>query len=199
MKITFKTSNYEKYYKDLIPYLKKENSQKYFIIILSLLASIFFFIFAINPTLSTIAKLKKQITDAQFVEEKLSTKINNLSILSQEYQNIQDDIPLIMDAIPQSAQVPNLVGQIQSLGQESSVEIINIQVSPVSLISATSTQSSSFVFDVSGTSTYDNLERFIDELTKMQRALSIVGIQATENTDGEGIDFIIKGRAFYKK
>lgn len=199
MKSFFKPSNYDKYYKDFVPYIKKENNQKYLMIILSLLASIFFFIFAINPTLSTIAKLRKQISDARFVEEKLSQKINNLSSLSQQYQKIESDIPFIIDAIPEDPKVPTLVGQIQSLGQESSIQILNIEVFPVSLIAATSTQSSSFDFNVSGNSSYENMEKFIDDLSNMQRALSISGIQTSISTENENIDFIIKGKAYYKK
>lgn len=199
MKTFFKPSNYDKYYKNLVPYLKKENSQKYFLIVLSLSASIFFILFAINPTLSTIAGLKKQIEDAKFVEGQLSQKINNLSLLSQEYQEIEEDIPFILDAVPQNPEVPALVGQIQSLGQESSVQIYNIEVHPVNLISSTSTQSSYFGFDISGTSSNENLQIFIDNLTNMQRALSIIGVQAAKNAEGDVVDFIIKGRAFYKK
>lgn len=199
MKKLIKTSNYEKYYKDFVPYLKKEKSQKYLLIILSLSASIFFFIFAINPTLSTIAKLKKQISDAKYVEGMLSQKINNLSSLTQEYQTIESDIPYIMDANPKNPQVPILVGQIQTLGKDSSIEVTNIEVKPVNLISPTSTQSSSLNFEISGKSTYDNMQKFIDDLNKMQRALSIVGIQASKSLEGEGLDFIIKAQAYFKK
>jgi Tfp pilus assembly protein PilO len=199
MKIFLKTSNYEKYYKELVPYLKKENSQKYFIIVLSLTASIFFLIFAINPTLSTIAKLKKQISDAQYVEQMLSQKIKNISNLSQEYQIIENDIPLIMDAVPQSPQIPTFVGQIQTLGQESSIMIVNIEVLPVNLNSRIATQSSSFTFEISGNSSYENMQKFIDDLIKMQRALSIIGIQTSKDTETDSIDFIIKGLAYFKK
>src|SRR3990172_232382 len=100
MKFPLKKSNYEKYYKDFIPYFKREKSQKYLTIILSVSAAIFFFIFAINPTLSTIAKLNKQISDSEMVEQKLSQKVNNLSSLSQEYEKIKPDLPVIMDTIP---------------------------------------------------------------------------------------------------
>jgi len=199
MKKLFKTSNYEKYYKDLVPVIKKENNQKYFLIILSLAASIFFFIFAINPTLSTIAKLKKQITDATFVEQQLSQKINNISQLSQEYQLIQPDLPLIFDAVPKEPQVPTLVGQIQSLGSQSSVQLTNIEVLPVNLTSSVSTVSSSLSFNISGISSFENMQNFIDNLIVSQRVISVSSIQASKSEEGENFDFIIKGSAYYKK
>ncbi len=199
MKFLTRNSNYEKYYQDILPYFKNEKTQKYFAIILTISASIFFFLFAINPTLSTIAKLKRQITDSKIVEGKLSQKINNLSSLSQAYESAKGDIPLIMDAIPQSANAPTLVGQIQSLAQQSSVNISSINVSPVNLSSQSSSTSSTFGFEVTGKSTYDNLQKFLSNLVNMQRAVSINSIQMSKSIDSGDIEMVIKGQAYFKK
>jgi len=198
MKNFFKPSNYEKYYKDLVPYLKKEKNQKYLTIILTLSASIFFFLFAINPTVSTIVKLKKQITDAQFVEGKLSQKITNLSSLSQQYQEIQSDIPLILDAIPTTPEAPSLVGQIQTIAADSSVQIGDIDIGTVILNSKDSSESSSFTYTATGQGSFTDTQIFISNLTTMQRALSITSIQITRST-GDSVSFIIKGLAYFKK
>lgn len=199
MKKTAKLSNYDKYYKDLVPIVKKEKNQKYFFIILSLTVSIFFFIFAINPTLSTIAKLKKQITDARYVEEKLTQKIQNLSSLSQQYQEIRNDIPLIMDAIPNEPDAPSLVGQIQTVGKDSNVQLNNVEILPVNLVSVSSTTSSSFSFNVSGSGSYENTQKFIDDLTNMQRALAIESVQLSKGAENDLFSFTIQGLAYYKK
>jgi len=200
MKITSKNKNYEKYYKDLVPYLKKEQSQKYLFITLSICASIFFLIFAINPTLSTIANLKKQINDATFIEEKLSQKVKNLSSLSQEYQTIQEDIPYVLDAIPQSPKVPTLVGQIRALGEQSSVQITNIEILPVALTSNNPSSNANFAFSVVGNSSFLNTQTFLKNLTNMQRVLSISSIQISKNSELEDqVDFVFKGSAYFKK
>jgi Tfp pilus assembly protein PilO len=199
MKFHIKNSNYEKYYKDLIPIFKKEKNQRYLFIILSITASIFFIIFAINPTLSTITKLKKQITDSKFVEAQLSEKINNLSILTQEYEQIKPDLPIILDAVPGSPQTPNLVGQIQSLAKQSSVNLTSVKVVSVNLNPQVSTRSSVFNFEVSGKSSYDNLNSFVSNLLKMQRALTISSIQVSKSTANGEIDLALKGQAYFKK
>jgi len=200
LKILSKNTNYEKYYKDLVPYLKKEESQKYFYIILSISASVFFLIFAINPTLSTIANLKKQISDARFVDERLSTKVQNLSSLSQEYQIIQPYIPFVLDAIPQSPKAPTLVGQIATLGQINSVTISNIEIMPVSLTAKNTSSSAEFSFNVIGTSEFSNAQNFLNDLVSMQRVLSVTSIQITSNSKIEKqVDFIFKGSAYFKK
>lgn len=199
MRNFLKTSNFDKYYKDLVPYFKKEKNQQYFTIILSLTASIFFIVFAINPTISTIVNLRKQLTDAQLVDEKLTQKINNLSSLSQQYQTIEGDIPLILDALPENPEAPTLVGQIQTIGENSSVQISDIEILPINLSVKNSTKSSSFEFNVTGVGSFANIQGFLENLISMQRAVSIKSIQFVENADGEDLSFVIKGLAYFKK
>lgn len=200
MKIFSKNYNYEKYYKEFVPYLKKEESQKYFYIILSISASIFFLIFAIHPTISTIVNLKKQISDAKYVEEKLSTKVTNLSSLSKQYQIIKPDIPLVLDAVPQNPQAPTLVGQIKTLGADNSVTITNIEILPVSLTTKGASKSANFTFSIRGSSEFNNAQKFLNELINMQRALSVTSIQINTNSKVENqVDFLYKGSAYFKK
>ncbi|MGA2968093.1 MAG: hypothetical protein ABSD69_02925, partial [Candidatus Levyibacteriota bacterium] len=53
-----KKDQYEKYL-ELIPDIKREKAQKYITIVLTLTTAIILGVFAINPTLSTIANLQK--------------------------------------------------------------------------------------------------------------------------------------------
>ncbi|MBI2621137.1 MAG: type 4a pilus biogenesis protein PilO [Candidatus Levybacteria bacterium] len=200
MKKIFKNLRYEKYYKDILPYLKKEKNQRYFTIILTLGASIFFALFAINPTLSTIAKLRREIEDSRFVEKKLSEKINNLSKLSSEYQKIQADLPFIMDTIPQKPEAPTLVAQIQSIAGDNSVEISKLDLASVKLESQEASVSSSFSFGLTGNGNYDNLQKFISDLVNMQRIVSVESISISKDTGVDGdLELIINGSAYFKK
>ncbi len=200
MRKIFKSIKYEKYYKDILPYLKKEKNQQYFTAILTLGASIFFALFAINPTLSTIIKLRKEVADSKFVEEKLSQKINNLSSLSTEYQNIQKDLPFVLDAIPLQPEAPILVAQVQSVAQDASVGIANIGVSPINLTSGAATQSSSFMFELTGQANYKNLQKFTTDLINIQRVVSVNTISITKTAQtGQNLQIDIKGSAYFKK
>ena len=200
MKNLFRSTNFEKYYKDLIPYFKKEKNQQYITLILTLSASIFFFIFAINPTLSTIANLKRQVSDAKFVEEKLSQKINNLSSLSLEYQTIKNDIPFILEAVPKNPEAPTLVAQIQALAEQSSIEVTKIEILPVDLNDRNATNSSSFFFELTGSSSFENIQKFLSSLTNMQRVISVDSIQISRIIkEGQGLELAVKGSAYFKK
>lgn len=199
MKKVFKGIKYEKYYKDILPYLKKQKNQEYFMAILTLGATIFFALFAINPTLSTIVKLRKEIEDSRFVESQLTKKVNNLSSLSTQYSEIQADIPIILDAIPEQPQAPTLVGQIQTIAQTSSVSIEVLDVSEVGLTENGASKSSNFSFNLTATSTYENLKKFISDLVSMQRIVSLEKITLTKNTDSESLQLDLQGTAYFKK
>ncbi len=199
MKKVFKGIKYEKYYKDILPYLKKQKNQEYFMVILTLGATIFFALFAINPTLSTIVKLRKEIEDSRFVESALTNKINHLSSLSTQYSEIQSDIPVILDAIPEQPQAPTLVGQIQTIAQTTSISIEELDISEVGLTDEGASKSSKFNFNLTATSTYENLKNFISELVIMQRIVSLEKITLTKNSDTESIQLDLQGTAYYKK
>ena len=200
MKKIFRDMKYEKYYKDVLPYLKKEKNQEYLTVILTLGVTIFFILFAINPTVTTIVKLRREVNDSRFVENKLSEKIKNLSNLSTQYQNVQQDLPLILEAIPKDPEAPTLVAQIQSIASESEVTITKIDVSSVNLVSKAASTSSSFAFEITGQGNYDNLDRFTSDLTNMQRVVSINSISISRETGTDQVlEIKINGFAYYKK
>lgn len=213
MKKIFKNIKYEKYYKDVLPYLKKDRNQQYFAIILTFSASIFFALFAINPTLSTIAKLKKEVADNKLVDQRLSEKINNLSLLSSAYQNIENDISFVTDAIPSRPEAPTLVAQIQSIANDSGVSISGLTITPVNLIPKESAKSSAFIFEFSAQGDFEKISKFISDIVNMQRIVSINGISIskanprseseseTEPDTGSDNDLNanIKGSVYFKK
>lgn len=207
MKKIFKNIKYEKYYKDILPYLKKDRNQQYLGIILTFTATIFFALFAINPTLSTIAKLRKEVMDSKLVDQKLSEKINNLSLLSSAYQDIKDDIPFVIDAIPTRPEAPTLVAQIKSIAKNSEVSLSGLNISPVSLVAKDSTNSSAFTFEFSAKGDYEKINKFISDLVDMQRIVFIDRISISRsNPESESksqsdnnLDTNIKGSVYFKK
>ena len=200
MKKPLRNVDYEKYYRLLFPYIKKGRNQKYLYIILTISSSIFFTIFAISPTLNTIVKLRREINDSIFVNEKLTQKVNNLSALTTSYNEIEDDLSFLLDAIPEEAQAPVLVGQIQAIASQHSVIFHLINVSPINFSENEATRSSSFTFELGGKSNYENFYNFISDLANMQRIVVIDEISIIK--EGESIQDLninIKGSAFYKK
>lgn len=198
MKLTNK-DYIEKYSKAIMPYLKNTKNQNYLTIILTIGASIFFFLFAINPTISTISKLQKEIEDNKLLDQKMSQKINNLSSLTTSYAEIEDDIPFLKDAVPQNPSTTDLIGQIQTLASQANLTIGVVEISPVNLTSL-NPKINSFNLSITASGQFNDTSRFINDLISMQRALTITSTQITRsNGSDHSVIVNIKAVAYFKK
>lgn len=181
-----------------VPNFKEERTQKFTTIVLTVLTLSFFGIFAINPTISTIVKLRKELEDNKFVDNKLTEKINNLSSLQKKYNSLQNDMPFILAAIPQSSEVPLLAAQIQAVAKNTNVIIENFQTFEVEIQKKTSPRNySSFSFALSLDGSYNDLYNFLKSLSNMQRVVSIDLISLTKKTTSSSLQLSIKGKAFF--
>lgn len=199
---TLKKDEYHKYL-ELMPDFKQEKTQKYITIVLTLLASIILGVFALGPTLSTIASLQKQLEDDKFVEQKLREKINNLSLLQQKYSSIQTDLPIVYDALPKISQIPLLTAQIQAVANDSSVKVTNFQTfqAEVSHTAVSTKKFASYNFSVTVQGSYQNMTVFMDKLVSFQRIVTIENVSVTKVTGLNATDLrlAVKGNAYFKE
>jgi len=186
----------------MLPSFQNEKTKKLTSIILTLTAVVLFGIFAINPTVSTILKLKKELADKKSVEKNLQEKIKNLSVLQERYAEIQADIPYILDAMPDKSQVALLMAQIQSIARDTNIDISNLQNLAVELFNQNiggETQHVSYSFSVSGIGSLQHIITFISDLVSMQRIVSVDTFSIDQTADtGGALRFNLQGSAFYK-
>lgn len=185
----------------MLPNLKEEKTKNFTTLILTLVALSFFGFFAISPTLSTIAQLRRQINDNEFVNKKLEQKIQNLSLLQGEYGLLEKDLPIVFAGIPQAPSAPLLVGQIQFLALESSLVITGLQVFQVELSQKTDkNELSSFVFSLEAQGTTPQLTNFLNSLLGFERIIILNNISLAKSSDKEEVlKLNLKGRAYFKK
>lgn len=187
-----------------LPYLNKERTQKFISIVLTLLALSFFGFFAINPTISTILKLQKELSDSQFVYNQLDSKIKNLSILRNQYANLQNDLPIIIDAVSMQPDVHLLFAQIQTVARESNVKILKLQNFEVEVLKnnkGPEKQYYSYSFSIGGSGSFENISNFLSTVTSMQRVINIevFAINNISSLDVASLGFNIQGAAFFKE
>lgn len=185
------------------PYLTPERSQKFFGIVLTFCALAFFGFFAIKPTVSTILKLQKELSDNQFVLGQLETKIKNLTTLRKQYFNLQNDLPIITSAIAIQPDAPLLFAQIQSIAQTSSIAIKKLQNFEVEVLRndrSTNKNYYSYSFTIAGSGSFENISKFVQTLTNMERVVNIDVFSINNITDqkSESLGFDIQGTAFFK-
>ncbi|MBI2025748.1 MAG: type 4a pilus biogenesis protein PilO [Candidatus Levybacteria bacterium] len=195
----FKKVNREKYskYLELIPDFKKEKAQKFTTLVLSLVAIIVLALFAINPTLSTIANLQKQLEDAKFVTGRLEQKINNLSVLQTKYNSIQPDLPIVYEAVPKSTEATKITGQLQTLTEEVSMKIVSIQVSEIEA----SKKGGFFyyTFSITASGNLENALDFLEKVANMQRVIDVSDISINIAAFDKSLQFNLQGKVFYKE
>lgn len=179
----------------------QERTQKFTTIVLTLIALSLFGLFAINPTISTIVKLRKEISDNKFIERQLQQKINNLSTLQEKYGLLQNDLPLILSAVPIKPEVPLLVALTQTAAKNSNVTLDSLQTSQVDLEKpGIAKKFSSFSFTLNADGTYNDLIKFITTITNIQRVVSLDSISITRKTGPTNLlQLNLKGRVFFSQ
>lgn len=188
-------------YLERFPALKQEKTQKFTSVVLTFIALSFFALFAINPTISTILTLRRELADNKFTEAQLTQKINNLSTLGRQYQQIEPDIPYVLAAMPQNPEISLLVAQMQTLARDSGVLLVGLQTFQVEVSTPKTAKKkySSFTFSLSAEGNYNNIFTLIDSISNMQRVVSLDIISINRKSDQTGtIQLSIKGTAYFK-
>lgn len=189
---------YREYLK-LLPNMQQENTRIITTLILTFAAMSFFGIFAINPTLSTIVTLKKQLSDSQLVHKKLATKISNLSTIQQQYSQLGPDLPTVYDAIPQTPHIPGLMGQIFALSKNTNVQTTSLAVSNIQLTGGKKPIESSYEFYLQAQGSYVDLINFTKSLTKINRIISVESISINKDIKLNTLALDIRGRGYFKE
>lgn len=187
-----------------LPYLNQERTQKFMSIALTLLALSFFGFFAINPTISTILKLRKELSDNQFVYNQLNVKIKNLSELRIRYADLQNDLSTITDAIATQPDVHLLFAQIQSAAQQSSIKILKLQNFEVEVLKNSTGPKKpyySYSFSMAGSGSLESVSNFVSTITNMQRVINIdiLAINNTTYQNVPSVGFNMQGTAYFKQ
>jgi Tfp pilus assembly protein PilO len=192
-------TKYREYLK-LLPNMEQDTTRSFVVLALTLGALSFFGIFAINPTLSTIADLQKQLSDDQTVDQQLKTKIDNLSSLEQQYNQLGSNLTNIYAAVPQDADVPLLSAQIAALAQKHNLEITSFHIGEIQLATALKdTKTQSFTFTLQALGKYNDMLNFSTELAKVNRIITIESFEVGKDSQTNNLILTLRGRQYFKQ
>jgi Tfp pilus assembly protein PilO len=191
---------YRRYFTDLGRFYQTKKARTYVGIILSILTITFFVIFAIKPTLTTIAQLIKQTKDQKLVVVALEKKIANLSQAQNEYLAVESDLYLVDEALPQEPQVPLLIKQLETLAYQSGVSIGRLRINEVDLKKTGSTkiekQPLSFSFAAFGN--YSNLKTFLSSLSSLRTIILVESFSFQKGTvEKSGLSLNLAAKAWF--
>ena len=188
-------------YFELLPDFQNEKAQKFTSLVLSIVALSFLGLFAINPTLSTIARLNKELSDNKKTDRQLQQKISSLSILGQKYNSLQDNLPFVLSSIPNNPEVPLLLSQLQSIIKNADLTITSLQSFQVEAVSSNTKNKkySSYSFSFSGNGSYENIAKFISTLLNMQRIISLDNFSISKSNQSGLLQITLRGTAYFKE
>lgn len=160
---------------------RREKIHTYGSLILTLTAILFFGIFAITPTLSTIFELRKSLEDSKYLDTQLQIKINHLTKLQDSYPTVSKDLPIIYAGIPQTPATTKLTGQIRQLATDSHVTLRSINTQSVYIAKAQETKKTltPFIINITARGSNEDLLKFAALLTGFERILRVNFITVT--------------------
>jgi len=85
-------------------------------------------VFAIQPTLMTMAELNAEIKEKEELSEQLSRKVTALQTAQSVYASFESRLPLLDEAVPSQPQLIRTVKIIEKLATENQVVIESISV-----------------------------------------------------------------------
>jgi len=178
---------YHRYFTDLSRFYQSKKAKTYLGIILSLLTTTFFVVFAIKPTLVTIAQLIRQTKDQKEVEASLEKKINSLSQAQNEYLAVEPNLSLLEDALPQEPQAPLLIKQLEALASQNNVSIDRLRINEFNLKKNSPPQSEKqpLTFSFAATGDYANLKAFLSSLANLRRIVLVESFSFQKKGVGE--------------
>ena len=196
--------NRSRYYTYIKPVLRSKSVHEYGPLIFSLVMVSFFSIFALRPTLTTIATLQKSISEQQTVNNQIIQKIDDLKNARNNYLAISQETRSKVDGlVPNDTDLPALINQIRSVAQTYDASISGIQFEtivldgkPQTLVAKPAQKDIPFTISLRGS--YERLVQFVDALPKTDRNITIENITVHSDSDN-GLLMAINARAYYFK
>jgi Tfp pilus assembly protein PilO len=201
--MTTRSEKTSRYFTYIQPVLKIPLVKTYGYIIFTIMALSIFIVFAIKPTIQTIAVLQKELVVQQDALNKVNEKSKNLAEARQNYQQIPADTKTkINTAIPKDAQIAQVIKSLEQAALVSQASISALQFQPISLEKSNNQKEQQleeipFTFNLEGS--FDSLKLVLDNLRNSSRLLNIEGVIFNKTETGKSLLMSVSGKAYYIK
>ena len=148
-------------------------------------------IVAIQPTLTTIAKLNEEVQEKKDLTSKLASKISAVNTAIDTYTQYSDQIALLDQTLPPTAQLIPTLKIIEKMANENNVIITNMSVSkvpdeveaePTSVAAPLTT----LPISVSVMGQYQDMKQFVEALHDSRRTIQVQSASfSLEETRGQ--------------
>ena len=149
-----------------------KKTQDYTFAVLFFLIFSMFIVFAIGPSLTTAASLKKEEQDLSHVDEIYESKIVDISSIQSQVEENRDSLFLLDDAVTKYPQVNKMVEDIKLMADKNKVVIQKANIDDVNLMQNKKTIAS-VKFTVEAKASFPDLMNFFNDIF-LQRRLKVL-------------------------
>lgn len=201
---------YTRYFQEIKKtYAKHPEVRRGIELLLTLLAISFFTVFAIRPTVNTIAELLSTIRTQEEISAKLDQKIKNLTTAKNLYTQEQANIALLDEGLTKTAFPEKYLRQIEGLAGVSNVTISSFNLDEVQLIGKPDAavakerdkslpegiEEQNTTFAVSGN--YTAVISFLEAVEKLRIPFTVSSFSLSPASDTGNSNFILNFSGFF--
>lgn len=200
------SNRYRHYYTRLQVFYQKPIVEVSTALLFTLGTIIFFAIFAIRPTLETIAELLKTIKDQKQVLATAQQKSASLATAQQQYIQAEQDLSVLDAAIPFSYNTQDLTREIEATAGSLGISLENMRITDLKYPLESSNGNTSvkeMAFTVSIEAAYPTAKQFILALQRLPRLINIDSVNLStpdknsSKTEINGVQVSMNCRAYY--
>lgn len=164
-------------------------------LILSVIVVIFFALFAIRPTLITMADLVKEIADKKEINKQLDLKLASLASAQEQYDLYQPQFYLLDEAIPRQLDLVKSLKKIEKLAGEGEFAIDRMSIQKVPETVETELLSGDFgdyqreflSINVGVIGSYIDIREFIEKIMNLRQVVVVDQVLIEKMTESDNL------------
>jgi len=195
---------YQKYLRTIaLLYRERRDVKMYLELFLTVFTLIFFGMFALRPSLTTIGKLLAEQKGKRETIKQMDAKILELGEAKKIYDEEKSNLAFLDNAIPTNPSSIFYLQQIYQIALENNVfiRVLSVKSSPVKLPEIQKLNQPMFLeFSLFASGNYTNLLSFIKSIEDFRRPAIITNINTTSDvleTNQGGLSMTIEGKTLY--
>lgn len=196
---------YRQYYLNLRQYYQRPKAKVSFFVLLSFFTVVFFSVFAIRPTVTTIGLLVREIEDKRNIDKSLEEKLQALDNLQGQMVAIQSELPLILSLVPESSDLGRLMQEFELIAGQQTVVLLSVEFQPVKLTETQITardEARMINFSLTVGGSFDTLTNFLNSLETLDRMVALqktTFLSGAANLRQVGVQTVVEveGQAFF--
>lgn len=182
------TNRYHYYYHRLQVFYEKPAAQVSAAVLFTIALITFFAVFAIRPTLQTIAELLRKIDDQESVLSLAKKKSAALGTAQQQYDNVQPYMDTLDHALPAEYEVEELLKSIEGIAAQLQIPISNIRIGGIEYpVLHSKAGMKEINFNINLISTYPIARIFVNRLQQLPRLVGIESLTLAKDEQNKAL------------